>query len=62
METEKEEFWGWPSEEERIRRNLMISPKNKLLWLQEFNEFLYKALTDEQKKKRFDRRNPGLDF
>lgn len=62
METEKEDIWGWPSEEDRIRRNLMISPKNKLIWLQEFNEFLNKALTDEEKKKRFERRNPGIDF
>lgn len=59
---ENENIFNWPTKKEKIRRNLMISPKNKLIWLQEFNEFLYKALTDEEKKKRFEKRNEMSEY
>jgi|GEM_PF-1532095 hypothetical protein len=30
--------FGWESREERIRRGMLISPRNKLIWLKEINE------------------------
>lgn len=48
--------FGWETEEERIKRHMKISPKQKLIWLQKFNEFIYKTLSDKEKKLRFKRR------
>ena len=31
--------FGWESEEERLKRDMKISPKKKLEWLREMNEF-----------------------
>ena len=50
--------FGWQSREDKIRENLKITPKNKLIWLQEFNEFIYKGLSDEEKRRRFEMRHP----
>jgi hypothetical protein len=33
----------WENEEERLLRFMKISPKKKLEWLLEMNEFLYKC-------------------
>ena len=47
--------FGWENEEEKIRRRLKITPKNKLIWLKEFNDFIYSCLSEKQKKLRSDR-------
>ena len=48
--------FNWQTRREKIEQNLKISPKNKLIWLEEFNKFIYKFLTDEEKKLRFKKR------
>jgi len=40
------------TEKEKIRRWSRISPENKLIWLKEFNEFIYAFLSPEQKRLR----------
>ena len=50
--------FGWQSREDKIRENLKITPKNKLIWLKEFNEFVYKVISDEEKRRRFEMRHP----
>lgn len=48
--------FNWQTRREKIEQNLKISPKNKLIWLEEFNKFIYKTLSDKEKKIRFSRR------
>ncbi|MGC9366102.1 MAG: hypothetical protein ACP5FK_03555 [bacterium] len=50
----------WQTRKEKLELNLKISPKNKLIWLEEFNQFIYKALSDEEKKIRFNKRKSGI--
>ncbi|KQC06123.1 MAG: hypothetical protein APR54_07685 [Candidatus Cloacimonas sp. SDB] len=59
MKKDKIKF-HWQTRKEKIELNLKISPKNKLIWLEEFNRFIYKALSDEEKKIRFDKRKSEI--
>ncbi|MBN2119532.1 MAG: hypothetical protein JW734_00570 [Candidatus Omnitrophica bacterium] len=48
--TKKNKSFDWENRKERIRRHMRITPKNKLIWLKEFNEFLHKALSKKKKR------------
>ena len=52
MKKEKNAGYGWESELDKIKIGLKVSPKNKLIWLKEVNEFIYSAISLEQKKLR----------
>ena len=39
----------WETEEERLLRFLKISPKKKLQWLRQMNEFIVKASSKRSK-------------
>ncbi|UCD55624.1 MAG: hypothetical protein JSV93_02200 [Candidatus Omnitrophota bacterium] len=55
MKKKKIKF-NWETEEERIKKHMRISAKQKLIWLQKFDEFIYKSLSDKEKKLNFKRR------
>lgn len=56
MRNKKEDNFGWESEVDKIRRRLKISPKDKLTWLKEFNDFIWAGLTAKERKQRMLRR------
>ncbi len=39
------EFGGWDSDEEKLRRNLLWTPKQILTWLEDMNQFNHKIRT-----------------
>jgi hypothetical protein len=51
----------WQTRREKLELSLKITPKNKLIWLEEFNQFIYKALSDEEKKIRFNNRRSDFE-
>jgi len=43
-------MFDWETEEERLRRIMKYSPKEKMEWLREIHEFVLKASTEEDRK------------
>lgn len=41
---------GWETFEEKIKKGMQIPPKDKLTWLKDINDSIYKTLTQKQKK------------
>ena len=39
---------GWETFEEKVKKGMKISPKDKLTWLKKMNDFTYKALTEKE--------------
>ena len=42
-------IFKWETEEERLKRHMKISPKKKLEWLRQMNDFIEKFTTKKQK-------------
>ncbi|MDE1920755.1 MAG: hypothetical protein KGJ09_08585 [Candidatus Omnitrophica bacterium] len=42
--------FDWQTDEERLRRWVKLSPKEKMRWLTESNEFMRKVWTKKQKE------------
>jgi len=42
-------IYKWESEEERLLRFMRISPKKKMEWLRQMNEFIAKSSTDRSR-------------
>ena len=42
--------FGWGNDEERLRRQVKLSPKKKLEWLYEAHMLMRKALTKKQRE------------
>lgn len=44
--------FGWESLEEKVRRGMAITPKNKLIWLKKINELACVVSLKHKKKQR----------
>ena len=42
-------IFKWENQEDRLQRIMKISPKNKMEWLRQMNDFLRKAATKKQR-------------
>jgi hypothetical protein len=42
-------IYKWESEEERLLRFMRISPKTKMEWLREMNDFIAKSSTERSR-------------
>ena len=49
-------IFEWETEEERLKRLMKYSAKEKLEWLREMHEFILKASSEEDKKIRIELR------
>jgi len=50
-------MFEWETDEERLKKSMSLSPKQKLEWLHQIHEFTWKASTDKDKLIRWKLRN-----